>query len=156
MYCNNIININFCRVPIINGIPAQSYETMLNIDPVMAQKKGFDLGVHTPVTFYCAILNSLPKGCLVFSIMDIWDFNSTLIRSLSKEEIIDKINSVNISPTLGHPMNYSELLGGITRDEQNRITGAKVVKTQWVVYIDFTKIDMDEMDNDAGTADWVR
>lgn len=134
----------------------QSYLDLFILDPELSKKKGFDPGVHLPVTIYCAVLNSLSKGCLLLSIMDIWNFDSTLIRSQTKEDIVQKINSVNISPTLGHPVNYSELLGGITRDEQGRIVGAKVVKTQWVVHINFTKIDMNEMDNDAGTADWVR
>jgi Niemann-Pick C1 protein len=122
----------------------------------MPNKIGYDLGVHLPPKLYCDVLNSFPKGCLLLSIMDIWDFNSTLIRSQTKEEIVNKFNTVNISPTLGHPMNFSELLGGITKDEKGRIIKAKVVKTQWIVYINFTAVNMDEMGNDAGTADWVR
>lgn len=122
----------------------------------MSQKKGFDLGVHIPVTLYCTVSNNLPKGCLFYSILDIWDFDSNLIRSQTKEDIVQKINSVNISPTLGHPMNFTELLGGIVKDEEGKVISAKVVKTHWMVYINFTKIDMNEMDNDAGTADWVR
>lgn len=125
-------------------------------EPMMTNKIGYDAGIHLPTQLYCGVLNSLPKGCLLLSIMDIWEFNSTLIKSQTKEDIINKFNSANLSPTLGHPMNFSELLGGITRDEKGRIVGAKVVKTQWMVYINFTKVNMDEMGNDAGTADWVR
>ena len=122
----------------------------------MTNKTGYDAGVHLPTELYCGILNSLPKGCLLFSIMDIWEFNSTLIKSQTKEQIVKKFNSATNSPTLGHPMNFSELLGGITRDERGRIVKAKFVKTQWTVYINFTVVNFDEMGNDAGTADWVR
>lgn len=122
----------------------------------MTNKTGYDPGIHLPTQLYCSVLNSLPKGCLLLSIMDIWEFNSTLIKSQTKEQIVQKINSVNLSPTLGHPMNFSELLGGIKRDSKGRIISAKVVKTLWMVYINFTEVNMDEMGNDAGTADWVK
>lgn len=112
--------------------------------------------VHVDSDLYCGVMNSLPQGCLLFSILDIWEFNSTLIKSQTKEQIVDKFNSVHISPTLGHPMNFSQLLGGTVTDSKGRIVSAKIVKTQWMVYINFAKANMDEIGNDAGTADWVR
>ncbi|XP_001601232.1 NPC intracellular cholesterol transporter 1 [Nasonia vitripennis] len=146
------------KVPIISGITErrkrQMDDSFFDKEPVMSNKIGYDAGIHLPTQLYCGVLNSLPKGCLLLSIMDIWEFNSTLIKSQTKEDIINKFNSVNISPTLGHPINFSELLGGITKDQNGRIVSAKVVKTQWMVYINFTKVNMDEMGNDAGTADW--
>ncbi|KAJ8669003.1 hypothetical protein QAD02_000262 [Eretmocerus hayati] len=148
------------KVPIISGIvgPQRSKRQLENFfeeDPMMPNKTGYDPVAHLPTNLYCRVFESLPRGCILFSVMDIWEFNSTLIGLQSKEDIVQKMNSVNISPTLGHPMNFSELLGGVSRDEYGRIYSAKFVKTQWIVHINFTNVNMNEMDNDAGTADWT-
>ncbi|XP_014230059.1 protein patched homolog 3-like [Trichogramma pretiosum] len=149
------------KVPIISGVNGMGTRRKRGMDddffdnePTVVNKPGYDAVAHLPPEVFCPIYNSLAKGCLLFSIMDIWEFNSTLIKSQTKEDIVSKFNSVNISPTLGHPLNYSQLLGGITRDEEGRIISAKVVKTQWTVYVNFSLMDMNEMGNDAGTADW--
>lgn len=79
-----------------------------------------------------------------------------MILRKSKEEIINDINKAKASPTLGHPLNFTDLLGGVTVDEQGRIVSARAVKTQWAVHINFSSVDMDNFGNDVGTADWVR
>lgn len=119
-------------------------------------KTSFNIQTQISSEQYCNIVNSLPKACLLHSILDIWKFNSTLIASATKNEIIDLVNSINISPTLGHPINFTEYLGGVTRDENQRIISAKAIKTTWPVHVDYTNINMNEIGNDAGTADWVR
>ncbi|XP_011500202.1 PREDICTED: patched domain-containing protein 3-like [Ceratosolen solmsi marchali] len=157
----NISWMDVCfKIPIISNIvepkrkKRQLNDSFFEEDYKMPNQAGYDPGVHFPTKLYCKIFNSFPKGCLLFSIMDIWEFNSTLIKSQTKEQIVNKFNSVDISPTLGHPLNFSQLLGGVTKDDKGRIIKAKVVKTQWIVHINFTEVNMDEMGNDAGTADW--
>lgn len=95
-------------------------------------------------------------ACLMFSILDIWNFDSAKIEEDSTEEIIAKINTAKVSPTLGHSMNFSELLGGVTLDEKGRIIAATAIKTQLMIQIKFLNVDMDKSGNTAGTADWVR
>ena len=118
-------------------------------------KTAFEPSVHASSKTYCSIFNSFQKGCLFLSILDIWEFDSNLIKSQTKEDIIIKLNSTLVSPTLGHPMNYTQLLGGISRDESGRIISASAVKTEFMVLVNFSHINMEEMGNDAGTADWV-
>ncbi|XP_066584061.1 patched domain-containing protein 3-like [Prorops nasuta] len=115
----------------------------------------FDMAVHADPELYCSIVNSLPKTCLIFSILDLWKYDSEEIKRQSKQDIIDKIYDTKISPTLGHPMNYIEILGGINRDENGKIISAKAVRTQWMLHVNFSDIDMDKLGNDAGTADWA-
>ncbi|XP_046825496.1 patched domain-containing protein 3-like isoform X1 [Vespa crabro] len=115
----------------------------------------FEPAVHADTELYCNIYNSLPRSCFVLSILDIWEYNSDQIKKQTKEDIIKKINTINISPTLGHPMNFTDLLGEITRDENGRIVSAKAIKTQFMVRVNFSNIDMDTFGNDAGTADWA-
>lgn len=116
----------------------------------------FEPVVHVNAKLYCNIFNSLPKACLMFSILDIWNFDSIEIAKDTTDEIIEKINTVRVSPTLGHAVNFSELLGGITLDETGRIVSATAIKTDMMVHVNFLNVDMDKMGNDAGTADWVR
>ncbi|XP_011262753.1 patched domain-containing protein 3 isoform X1 [Camponotus floridanus] len=115
----------------------------------------FEPAIHADIKFYCDVINSLPKTCLMFSILDIWNFDSAKIKQDSTEEIIKKINTIKLSPTLGHSMNFSELLGGITLDEKGRIIAATAIKTQLMVHIKYLDVDMDKSGNNAGTADWA-
>jgi len=116
----------------------------------------FEPVIHTDTKFYCDVINSLPKACLMFSILDIWNFDSAKIKKDSTEEIIAKINTIKVSPTLGHSMNFSELLGDITLDEKGRIIAATAIKTELMVHVKYLDVNMDKSGNSAGTADWVR
>lgn len=118
-------------------------------------KSAFEPSVHASSKTYCSIFNSLQKACLLFSILDIWEFDSKLIKSQSKDDIIEKLNMTQISPTLGHPMNYTQLLGGIARDGMGRIISARAVKTEFVAHVNFSKVNLDQIGNDAGTTDWA-
>ncbi|CAL1684179.1 unnamed protein product [Lasius platythorax] len=115
----------------------------------------FEPAIHMDTKTYCEIINNLPMACLMFSILDIWNFDSAKIEKDSTEEIIAKINTVKVSPTLGHSMNFSELLGGVTLDEKGRIIAATAIKTELMVHIKFRDVDMDKSGNNAGTADWA-
>lgn len=116
----------------------------------------FEPAIHADTKFYCNVINSLPMACLMFSILDIWNFDSAKIKKDSTEEIITKINTIKVSPTLGHSMNFSKLLGGITLDEKGRIIAATAIKTELMLHIKYLDVDMDKSGNSAGTADWVR
>lgn len=126
------------------------------VPDLRGNEAGFDPSVDLPTGFYCSMVNSLPRGCLLSSILDIWEFDSSLIKKQTKEEIIDKFNAATTSPTLGHPVNFTELLSGVTRDERGRIIAAKAVQSLWFVHVNYSDVKMDETGNDAGTADWVR
>jgi len=95
-------------------------------------------------------------SCLLFSILDIWNFDSAKIEKDSAEDIITKVNTVKVSPTLGHAMNFSDLLGDVTLDESGRIIAAGAVRTDLMVHVSFLNVDMNKIGNNAGTADWVR
>ncbi|XP_015599498.1 NPC1-like intracellular cholesterol transporter 1 isoform X2 [Cephus cinctus] len=151
------------KVPVISGYVERRRRDIGNLDDDFFEQEPearlnstkFEPVVYAPTELYCGVLNSLSKACLLFSILDIWDYNSTLIASQTKADIIAKFNSVKVSPTLGHPMNFSELLGGTQSDQNGRIISAKAVQTLWMVHVNFSRVDMDEIGNDAGTADWA-
>ncbi|XP_076658012.1 patched domain-containing protein 3 [Halictus rubicundus] len=149
------------KVPVISGITrrtkrSEEYDDFFDMEPEsQINSTKFEPAVHADPKLYCNIVDNLPKACLLSSLVDIWDYDSNVIRQKSNKEIIRDVNRAKISPTLGHPMNFTSLLGGITRDEQGKIISATAVKTQWAVHINFSKVDMDNFGNDVGTADWA-
>nr|XP_012232571.1 PREDICTED: Niemann-Pick C1 protein-like [Linepithema humile]XP_012232572.1 PREDICTED: Niemann-Pick C1 protein-like [Linepithema humile] len=120
-----------------------------------SNKSSFEPAVHVNPDLYCSILESLPKACVMLSILDIWNFNSAEIEKDSIDKIITKINTIKVSPTLGHPIDFSELLGGVTLDENGWIIAATAVRTDFMVHVNFRNVDMDKIGNAAGTADWA-
>ncbi|XP_046745326.1 NPC intracellular cholesterol transporter 1-like [Diprion similis] len=115
----------------------------------------FDLLSWVPTSWYCSAYNSFEKSCYLKSILDIWKFDDATMSNLTTDEIVRSIKTVRTSPSLGHKMNYGELLGGIIRDDSGRIIGAKAVKTQWFLNVNFSAVDMNKIGNDVGTADWA-
>lgn len=150
------------KVPVISGIvhrnkrSDQLGDDFFDIEPeTQINNTVFEPAVHASPKLYCNIINNLPKACLVNSILDIWEYDTNIILHKSKEDIVKDVHKTKISPTLGHPLNFTELLGGIVRDEEGRIISATAVKTQWAVDVNFSKVDMNNFGNDIGTADWA-
>lgn len=151
------------RIPVLSGFnlhrhkrQSSFFEDFFDDDVTSKVNQTYEPVVHVDSNQYCSVIESLPTGCLLFSILDIWDFNSTKIEKDSTEEIITKVNTIKISPTLGHAINFSELLGDVTLDERGRIVAATAIKTDLIVRVSFFNLDMDKVGNIAGTADWVR
>ncbi|XP_057324221.1 NPC1-like intracellular cholesterol transporter 1 [Microplitis mediator] len=149
------------KIPIISGYTNREKRDIEDDDffeeepAARSDKINFDPSVHAPTKVYCDILNNLPTGCLILSILDLWEYNSDLIFNQTKADIIKKINSAEISPTLGHPMNFTELLGGTVTDDTGKIVSAKALKTHWMLHVDFKQINMNDAGNDVGTSDWA-
>lgn len=121
-----------------------------------SNKTLFEPAIHMNPNLYCSIVESLPTACVILSILDIWNFNSAEIEKDSIDKIITKINTIKISPTLGHHIDFSELLGGVILDERGWIVAATAVKTNFMIHVNFRNVDMDKIGNAAGTADWVQ
>ncbi|XP_034172296.1 patched domain-containing protein 3 isoform X1 [Osmia lignaria lignaria] len=149
------------KVPVISGIVDRKKRSKQLDDffepDIQINSTKFEPAVHADSKLYCNIVDNLPRDCLLNSIMDIWKYDSDTVLRKSKEEIINDLNNAKASPSLGHPLNFTELLGGVTTDKEGRIISARAVKTHWAVHINFTNVDMDgaTFGNDAGTADWA-
>lgn len=150
------------RVPVISGIVHRKrrgyrFDDFFEMEPgLQFNNTKFEPAVHADPELYCNVVNNLPKACLLGSILDIWEYNTDVILQKSKEEIIKDVNRVKVSPTLGHSLNFTDLLGGTVRDDEGRIILARAVKTEWAVHINLSEVDMDNFGNEVGTADWVR
>lgn len=81
---------------------------------------------------YCNIAEEMPTVCLEMSILELWaqdgkydDLTDQLIANLTKESILDTINNVNKSGAFLVNKNFTDYLGGVTRDWRGRIVSAK-------------------------------
>ncbi|XP_055641683.1 protein patched homolog 3-like [Toxorhynchites rutilus septentrionalis] len=118
-------------------------------------KPFFNPSVDLPAFMYCPIIEKLPVGCMDLSILELWKYDREVIASLTKEQIVDKLNKTRISPVTGHTMDYSEMLGGVQRDWSGRIVAATSVISNWMIHVNYSEVDADVSGNAAGTEDWV-
>lgn len=44
----------------------------------------------------CSVVNNLPLGCLQNNIVDLWKYNSTIVRGLTEEDILMWVNNVKL------------------------------------------------------------
>ena len=54
-----------------------------------------------------------------------WRYEEELIRSTTQQEIIDAVNLLAKSPWFGYDLDYSGLLGGVTRNASGHIVAAE-------------------------------
>lgn len=83
-----------------------------------------------------------------------WKTNETRIKSVTIEEILQKVNSLKISPESGHATNFKAMLGGVEYDENGQIISAKSIITNWMLKVNFSQIDFKKIGNNAGTEDY--
>jgi len=85
-----------------------------------------------PRGIYCDLVTTLDKRCFELSLLEIWDFDGEIIADLTQQEILDAVNTLDESPWFFSKRNYSDDLGGITRNSTGHIIGAK---TTWVQFL---------------------
>ncbi|KAF5282163.1 hypothetical protein FQR65_LT02860 [Abscondita terminalis] len=104
---------------------------------------------------YCRMLETFDDVCFEHNLLQLWNFNEKKIRKVTKQEILNKIDKYKVDPVLGNLRNYEDLLGGISRNQSGHIVGATSLHALYMVYVNFSAVDMDKTGNIAGTADWA-
>ncbi|XP_031339796.1 protein patched homolog 3-like isoform X2 [Photinus pyralis] len=115
----------------------------------------YDPSVLLGSSAYCRMLQSFDKVCFERNLLQLWDFDEGQLAQLTKQDIVDKIDEFKIDPILGNLKNYEDLLGGIVRNESGHVISASSLHTFYMVYVNFSSVDMDQVGNMAGTADWA-
>ena len=87
---------------------------------------------------YCDIVEDMEKACIEFSLLELWANNGRYdkkfdhaINSLTTEDILNKINNVNISGVFLIERNFHELLSEIGRNSTGHIVSAKATLVRW-------------------------
>ncbi|XP_044257240.1 protein patched homolog 1-like isoform X1 [Tribolium madens] len=114
-----------------------------------------DPSVTMNAALYCSFIEIMENECFKKSILELWDYNPTVINQLTKTDILNTINDYDENAIMGRFKNYKELLGGVIYNETGHIVAAKSLQNFWMVSVNFTTVDMDKTGNNAGTADWA-
>jgi len=88
------------------------------------------------------------------SLLELWSYERAKIASLSLEDIQKALNETEVSPVFGTARQFEKMLGGVQRNEDGVIVGAKSVQVTWLVESDPSKAK-GQVTNDAGTGDQV-
>ena len=91
---------------------------------------------NLPKEVYCDIVETLEDKCGEYSLLEIWEYDREVIASLSKQDIIDAINTVEESPVFGYPTNYTNYLGQVEYNATGHMVGAKSVRSIWLGQFD--------------------
>ncbi|XP_060605204.1 patched domain-containing protein 3-like isoform X1 [Ruditapes philippinarum] len=72
--------------------------------------------------------------CRVNSILELWGYNETVIRSLTEDVIFKTVNQDVIqSPLYRNEIDLEKILGGIQRDNESRIISARATTFFWFI-----------------------
>jgi hypothetical protein len=115
----------------------------------------FNPSVDVDPSIYCGIYRKFPLGCLQQSFVELWNYDKDVIMKLSREEIIKALNDTKINPMTGHDLDLLPLLGGVEYDENGAIISAKAIRSNFMLYVNFSDTDSEKVGNIAGTEDWV-
>lgn len=93
-----------------------------------------------PPEIYCDLINTLNDKCAEFSLLEIWKFDEDVIRSLSQQDIINAINTVEKSPVFGYETDFIDYLGDTVLNETGHVVSAKSIRNVWLAKFDPSKI----------------
>lgn len=113
----------------------------------------FEPAIDLPTGIFCDIVEGLEEACLENNILDIWSYKKEVISKLSREDIINTINTVQKSNLTR--VQYSSLLGQPRFNETGHIVSAGSLLVQLFSRVNYSLIANDVTDNDAGTGEVV-
>ena len=88
-----------------------------------------------PANIYCDLVESLAERCGQHSLLEIWRYREDLIMTMTQQEILEAVNILETSPWFGHTMNYTQLLGGVTRNSSGHIVSASTGLLLWSISV---------------------
>ena len=62
-----------------------------------------------------------------------WRYEEDIVRSTTREEILQGVNRLVKSPWYGHATDFTKLLGGVERDKRGEIRSAKTALMVWTL-----------------------
>ena len=93
-----------------------------------------------PKNIYCDIVETLEDKCGEYSLLEMWNYDKTLISNLTNQDIINAINTVDESPVFGYPTNYINYLGSVEYNVTGHAVKAKSVRSIWLERFDANNI----------------
>lgn len=125
------------------------------LDTLLHGGRPFNPSVDLSPYLYCPFIENLPTGCMSENLLELWKYDESRMRALTKDDILSTLNRTTVSPVTGHDTDYVHLLGGIRRNSSGHIVGASSLLTHWMLFVNFSQVDHTKIGNAAGTEDWV-
>jgi hypothetical protein len=79
-----------------------------------------------PREIHCDLVNTLKMQCAEYNILELWKYDEAMIRNLTRQEIIDDINTVT-----GYDADFTIYLGGKKYNSSGSVVGATSVVIKW-------------------------
>jgi len=122
-------------------------------DTTFGPDPNFEPSIDLPIAIFCDIVDNLKEACFENNILQLWNYEESVIANLTDQDIINEINAANKSSlTL---VKYSNLLGNVKLNETGHIIGAESMLVQIFTRVNFSAIVEGSVSNDAGTGDLV-
>ncbi|RUS79504.1 hypothetical protein EGW08_012736, partial [Elysia chlorotica] len=72
------------------------------------------------------------SNCVVYSILELWSYDSAVINALTQQDIIDRVNTVTTSPMYGNTIDVTTYLGSRTTNSSGSIVEAQAAILTWL------------------------
>ena len=96
---------------------------------------------------YCSLVDHTPTVCYEESLLELWanqgDFDQeseNTIDNLTKEDILESINTRNLSGIFMREKDFTNALGDISYNQSGHIVGAKIATITWVGKVNLTAL----------------
>ncbi|XP_069941812.1 NPC intracellular cholesterol transporter 1-like [Cherax quadricarinatus] len=132
---NNYTQKDLCfRVPALGGEQrAELRRIKQQIFPYRDPDEDLDWSLAFHKSMYYQFYTKMPTACLEVGILEVWGYDTAVIQALTDDDVLNDINTVNISATFSYPMNFTDFLGGIVKNASGYITGARTALTMLVM-----------------------
>jgi hypothetical protein len=94
-----------------------------------------------PREIHCDLVQTLKELCAEFSILDLWHYDASVIRNLTRQDIINDINTVTKSPVTGYEVDFLYFLGGKKYNSSGLVVGATSMLIIWTTEWDHDKLE---------------
>ncbi|XP_076048649.1 patched domain-containing protein 3-like [Oratosquilla oratoria] len=144
------------RVPALGGRQgAELTNIKTQLFPDRDPSLPFDWSLEFEDDIYCQFYNRMPMACLELSILDMWERDEDAIHDLTQEDIINRINNVNMSAIYAYPINFVDFLSEVTRNSTGHVIGARATIHSWFMKVNRSEVRIGAIENNAGLAEEV-
>jgi hypothetical protein len=94
-----------------------------------------------PRELHCDLVQTLKTLCAEFSILELWNYDASVIQNLSRDDIINALNTVTKSPVTGYNADFLNFLGGKRYNSSGSVVGATSLLIIWNTEWDTDKLE---------------
>jgi hypothetical protein len=94
-----------------------------------------------PREIHCDLVQTLKTLCAEFSILELWNYDVSVIQNLTRQDIINDLNTVTKSPVTGYDADFLNFLGGKSYNMSGSVIAATSVLIIWNTEWDHDKLE---------------